>query len=432
MFLKRSLASLLVALPLLASCRADDKLNSPNVLDPMFRRYVSVGNSITAGFQSGGINDSTQVRAYPNLLAMAMGTPFNLPLFATHPQLGKGCPPPIDVNSVNPPHRVGNGSGGGCSLRVPVSGFVNNVAFPGAEVAELLDNMADQPSATDVYKQFILGGRTEVELMQALQPTFVSVWIGANDVLGALLSPNPGDPAAVTDPNAFATSYTQVLDAIEATGARAVLVSVPNVTVIPYASSAAIYWCLKNGDGQGGDCPAPFPPRNPLLQNLAGFTVDPNCAPVPPAGGGINVLVPWTIALTKLATAAGGGNATLDCSVDNEVITPQEAGNIVAAVTAYNQHIQTEATNRGYAYFDINGPLNAALADSLLIRRFPDFVPALGGGNVTFGSYFSLDGFHPSSLANQAIADGIAAAINAHYGTSLPVPVCGAVTCPAP
>jgi len=32
---------------------------------------------------------------------------------------------------------------------------------------------------TDVYKQFILGGRTELELMQRLHPTFVSVFIGA-------------------------------------------------------------------------------------------------------------------------------------------------------------------------------------------------------------------------------------------------------------
>ena len=38
---------------------------------PFMARYVAIGNSITAGFQSNGINDSTQRRAYPHLLAIA-------------------------------------------------------------------------------------------------------------------------------------------------------------------------------------------------------------------------------------------------------------------------------------------------------------------------------------------------------------------------
>jgi lysophospholipase L1-like esterase len=422
---KRIAVSLLVALPLLMSCRADDSLNPPAVIDPMFRRYVSLGNSITAGFQSGGINDSTQVRSYANLLAMAMGTDFNLPLFNDHPQLGKGCPAPIDVNSSSPPGRVGPTQPTGCSLRAPTLSLINNVAFPGATVQELLNNLGSPPSATDVYKQFILGGRTELELMQALDPTFVSVFVGANDVLGAILDPNPGNPAMVTPLATFTRQYDSVLAAIQATGARAVLVSVPNVTVIPYASSAAIWSCAKNG---GPECQPPLPPQNPQLAGIPTFTVNANCSAL---NGGVSILVPWTVGLTKVATAVAGFPATIDCSVDTEVVTAAEAATIVTAVGQYNLHIQAEAAARGFAHFDINPPLTAAV-DQVRIRSFPDLLPALGGGNVGFGTYFSLDGFHPSSLAHQAIADGIAAAINTTYGTTLPVPVCGTVSCPAP
>ena len=60
----------------------DESLKEPAVIDPLFRRYAALGNSITAGFQSAGINDSTQRRAYPVLLAMAMGTDFTY-----HPSL---------------------------------------------------------------------------------------------------------------------------------------------------------------------------------------------------------------------------------------------------------------------------------------------------------------------------------------------------------
>src|ERR1041384_1608439 len=56
----------------------------------MFQRYVAMGNSITAGFQSGGINDSTQQRSYAVLLAAAMGgDPFYYPSLTT-----PGCPAP--------------------------------------------------------------------------------------------------------------------------------------------------------------------------------------------------------------------------------------------------------------------------------------------------------------------------------------------------
>jgi len=437
MSFKRIAVSLLVVLPLLGSCRTDDSLNPPPIIDPMFRRYVSMGNSITAGFQSLGINDSTQVRSYANLLAMAMGTDFKLPLFNDHPQLGKGCPAPVDTNSTDPPGRVGPPQPTGCSLRAPTRDLINNVAFPGAEVAELLDNFADTPSATDVYKQFILGGRTELELLRRLEPTFVSVFIGANDVLGALLdypsatnpTGNAGNSSQVTQLAAFTGSYDSVLDAIEAVGAKAVLISVPDVTVIPFASLSAIYYCLTVSDALRCQAPLPTTPDPNLagLRALGRFDVNVNCA----APGGLQTLVPWPIGLQKIGTAAAGGTTVIDCSIDAEVVTPTETQVIATAVAGYNAHIAREAAARGFAYFDINLGLAAAV-DNVRIRPFPDLLPALAGGNVGFGTYFSLDGFHPSSLAHQAIADGIADAINTEYGTSLPVPICGTVTCPAP
>jgi hypothetical protein len=63
---------------------------------------------------------------------------------------------------------------------------------------------------------------------------------------------------------------------------------------------------------------------------------------------------------------------------------------------------------------------------------FPDLTQVPTGGSVGFGPFFSLDGVHPSSAAQRLFADSVAAITNRTYGTSLPVPVCGAVTCPAP
>ena len=420
MQIKRLVSTLLVALPVLAGCRTDEKLNAPDVLDPIFQRYVSMGNSITAGYMSAGINDSTQKRSYAVLLGAAMGTSFNYPRLN-----GRGCAPPFTNNVTQA--RVGGGTSTTCDLRVPLEGTLNNTAVPGARVQELLSNFGVPASSSNALTTFFLGGKTQIQRMTEAQPTFVTVWIGNNDVLGSLTSSaNPGNPALVTPLNTFTAQYDSVLDAIEATGARAALVTVGDVSVIPYASKGAIWYCLKNGG-----CPAPLPPQDPTLAGIPTFTVNVSCAPVPPAGGGLSILVPWTVGLTKLSTAIAGFPATIDCSVDNEVVTSAELTGLVTAVQGFNAHIVAEGAARGMAVFDINPTLGALVLNGT-IPQFPNIAGAAVGQPVTFGTMFTLDGVHPSALAHQIVADSLASVINATYGTSLPVPVCGTVSCPAP
>src|SRR2546427_4727504 len=96
-----------LTLALLAAACHEDELFTP--LTPsykggaMFTRYVSFGNSITAGFQSFGLSDSLQRLAYPVLLARAMGSPFSYPSLNN-----PGCPPPITVIFTSPPTRLGD------------------------------------------------------------------------------------------------------------------------------------------------------------------------------------------------------------------------------------------------------------------------------------------------------------------------------------
>jgi phospholipase/lecithinase/hemolysin len=425
---KRLVSALLVALPVLAGCRTDEKINAPATIDPLFQRYVALGNSITAGFQSAGINDSTQRRSYAQLLAKAMGTSF------VYPSLnGRGCPPPFTNNVTQ--SRVGGGTGSTCDLRIPQSptGILNSLAVPGARVTELLSNFGVPFSSSNALTTFFLGGRTQIERMQEAHPTFVTVWIGNNDVLGALTSStNPGDPTLITPLALFTAQYDSVLDAIEATGAKAALVSVADVTVIPYASRAAIWYCVKNGG-----CPPPLPPQDPLLASIPTFSVNANCAPVPPAGGGLAILVPWTIGLTKVSTALAGTPSSIDCSVDNEVVTTSELVGLGTAVAQFNAHIQAEAASRGMAYIDVN-PALTALVGTGVIPSFPIVwttlrpPPASPVDSITFGSMFTLDGVHPSATAHRLVADSVASGINQQFGTALPVPVCGTVSCPAP
>src|SRR5260370_28625180 len=73
-------------------CNNENLFTPANYLtrDPLFDRYVSLLNSITAGFQSGRINDSTQHQSYAVLLSRHMAPPIFVPLLNQ-----PGCPPPI-------------------------------------------------------------------------------------------------------------------------------------------------------------------------------------------------------------------------------------------------------------------------------------------------------------------------------------------------
>lgn len=420
-------ASLALALSVLAGCHSDDSLNPPTPPPvpsggPLFQRYVSLGNSITAGVQSAGINDSTQARSYAVLLAAAMGTDF------VYPRLNMpGCPPPFLINTtqerVNLPG-LPPPTGTTCYLR-QTNVTPNNVAVPFARATEVLTNFA-VPSRANALTTMFLGGRNQVQTMHDQNPTFVSLWVGNNDALAALTNlANPGRSDSVTDVAVFQALYSLILDSIAATGAEAVLITVADVSVIPYASRGSVYWCIKNQPACG-TFPAAFPPT---------FTVNNNCAPnaAVPGSKGDSVLVPWPIGVSKIAAAAQGAPTTLDCSVDAEVVTASEYAGLRNAVLGYNTFIQAQATARGYAFVDVNAPLLVAVGAGL-IPPFPDLSGALAGGNVLFGPFFSLDGVHPSTLAHRVVADSAASAINQVYSTALPVPVCtqdgGPVSCP--
>lgn len=392
------------------ACNDDTLTPLLTPIDPLFARYVAMGNSLTAGFQSAGINDSTQLLSYGNLLSHQMQTPFFMPLLNR-----PGCPPPlIDVfrgTVVGPPLNPALP----CALRkqqtVPPP-FLNDVAVPGAAVEDILSNISPN-SHSNTLTTLILGGLTQSAAMARANPTFVSAWIGNNDVLGAATDPaNAGNPALVTDPTVFASRYDSILDAIDATPAKGkgVLIGVVDVTQIPYLTYGKYYF--------GAFVTGHLPPTMVVL---------PTCAPGAFGGLGDTTLVPFRYGATLLGEAAAGIPDTLDC-LNNHLVEPAELANLHAAVAAYNSHISSQATARGYAYFDPNPALVALRADTSQVVIFPHFPTSptdtsAGVVERPFGSAFSRDGVHPSAATQRLIANFLIQTINAKYATKLaPIP----------
>ncbi|HYR13941.1 MAG TPA: hypothetical protein VEQ67_06935, partial [Mycobacterium sp.] len=331
-----------------SACHNDELFRPANFvpIDPLFERYVSMGNSITAGFQSAGINDSTQLQAYPVLLANAMGSPFFPPLL-TRP----GCPPPFTnafTGTRVTPLGYPTSTATSCYLRqarsVPQP-YVSNTAVPGAEVLDIYNNL-DTASNPNALTTLMLGGLTQTQMEARAHPTFVTVWIGNNDVLGAATnSANGGDSTKITPVTAFQARYTSMLDSVAAVGLRGgVLIGVANVTSIPFFSRGSTYYTADSA----GQIPGPF-------------TAAASCQG--PAGDSVLVPFPFGAALV-------GGGGTLTCT-EPQTVQPAELRKLVSTVIAYNAFISSTAAARNWAYYDPNPALDSLRLVPTAVRPFP-------------------------------------------------------------
>jgi lysophospholipase L1-like esterase len=402
-----------------AACFSDD---NKDVLGPqpvggtngIFASYVALGNSITAGYQASGITDATQRQSYALLLAQQMNTRYAYASIA-----GRGCNPPI----ANFQTQAGPGTITAaqrptiCDLRsATTTDLLTNVAVPNASS---FDPLAETGTPfSNILTSLILGGATQVQRALAAQPTFASIWIGNNDVLGFAVRDGRANAATglagMTAVGTFQTNYTAMLDALiaGAPGLRGILVGVVQVSNAPIMFPAA---AMSNPTFKAG------------FDAIAGTptTLDPSCTA---AGTGATSLINTFLAFQIrqgahppiVACVAGGATGALPAPVgDILILDPAEQTTITARVNAYNAHIQAEADRIGFAYFDPNPTLVSLRTAGTVVTN----VPNLASATATFGTGMSLDGVHPGAPIHRTIANELIAAINAEYGTTLaPVP----------
>ena len=422
----RSVVGIAVA-SVLAACTGDNDGAlgpQPSAGGGMFQNYVALGNSITAGYQSSGINDSLQRRSYAALLAAQMGTRYAYAQLA-----GRGCAPPV-ANFLTQA-RAGTGSTAAtCDLRTPsTSDLLNNVGVPGATVADLT---ADNGStASNILTSLILGGQTQVEKALAIDPTFASIWIGNNDVLAAAVSgvlvPMAGVSPGVTSQANFETAYNAAIDQLTggAPNLEGALVGVVKVTNAPilFPAAALLPATAANPAYVGFRAATGYNATGTAGQQM-NLTVDANCT-------GSTALVSFRLAsaIASFRTnpttppagahpphvACGTNTVGLPATVGEIfILTPAEITALTDAVNAYNTYISGKANTLGWAYMNPNQALDSLKA----LGQIPQF-PNLASATATFGAWISLDGAHPSSQAHRLITNYMIDAINSKYATSL-------------
>lgn len=423
----------LAGVALLGACVGDGdevitSVPTPGPGGTLFTRYVSLGNSITAGFQSSGINDSLQIRAYPVLLAARAGTTFNSPLIAR-----PGCPRPF-LAPLGQGGRVGTADS---CFRINNPRVTNNVAVPGARLADLLQFPA---GSTGSLNTLLVGARTQVRAMIEARPTFVSVWIGNNDALeatlGGVLGPRTaGADSSLTQLGAFTTRLNQLVDSIKVAAPQGVmLIGVVNaIQAAPLIQPGAYF----------------FLARDPATGAFQGKPVNANCSPVT----GLGAPNPLAANMVSFQIVSDANFPEINCDPaaypagdprrGAYLLDTAEQAIVTARVNAFNAAIQAAATANNWLYVNPNEVLLPYLLEKDANGRYPRLrkcqdLPAattaaafqaavLNSCPVTgptaapnfFGSLMSFDGVHPSSAAHVVLTGAFAQRINAKYGTTL-------------
>lgn len=404
-----------------------------------FQKYVALGDSLTAGWQSGCLVQRNQMTSYPAVLARTLGiTDFQMPLVQevalTNPP-GTACLFPAFVNGAITVAKASQMGG-------PLNGLLqrpyDNLGLPGFDVADLTEFKHGNPFGNDkeqisalVLRNFPgspLDGtsavnQADVLLAQASGDTFVSLWIGNNDVLGAATSGIVIDGVTLTTAAAFEASYHAILDSL-LPSTRLVAANVPDVTALPFTTTippvlvdpttlvpvqigGSLVPLLGEGD-TGFPCTDPTPP-------------DTGC-PLPP---GTLVTLPASSLLAAgvgIPKAAGGlGTGLPHGHID--------ATGLHAGVTLYPDEVTLLQTRTN----EYNAAISSALLGGTLwdAHAFFDQVRAEGGytiGGITVtpafikGGLFSYDGVHPSNIGYMIAADGFISALNAEGDVVYPRP----------
>ena len=251
---------LLLAISFIA-CNNDDDSSDGGMVNPLpaltageadFTKYVSLGNSLTAGYSDGTVFLAAQQNSFPKILSekfsMIGGGDFMQPLVNDNfgglaaagtriagPRLVTTGGAPLSLESVIGPVTVSTD----IVLNNPTGPF-NNMGVPGAKSFHLLapgyGNLANFPAAANPYFVRMTGSSpnaTVLELAMAQNPSFFTLWIGSNDVLGYAYSGGDGsDP--LTDQATFDTAYGALIATLTSGGAKGVVANLPYVTDLPH------------------------------------------------------------------------------------------------------------------------------------------------------------------------------------------------------
>jgi len=379
-------------------------------------RYVALGDSTTAGFTHGGLLDCYQLNSWPAVLARQGGVQdFELPLVSSpglpqllqlvHLEIIQGTPVPVIVPIGFEP---------GLPYNATLPRPYNDLGVPGATLFDMLFTTGDiinllAGNTNNVMHDLILrfpalpgpGGQLvpTPAIAQAigLDPTFVTVWIGGNDILGAILAATPIEGVTMTPVEIFGLLYPQALGAL----------------VTQTTADVVAFTVLDMVDS------LPFVTAIPPLVEIPGMGI----VPLQGTYGPLSIDSLVTAPAAELIAQGYGlpipGSPPLPEDLNmitgqpGYVLRPQEIQIIKDRTAAFNQIIRDTAATLGVPVFDVNDFWHEAVDYGIHYGGMEFNSDFLVGGIVGF------DGIHFQQMGDALLALDLIDFLNNELGADI-------------
>lgn len=423
--MKRSII-FLFALVLLYSCKSNIEPVKASAGEADFSNYIAIGNSLTAGYSDNSLYRSGQMNSYPSMLAaqfkFAGGGDFKQPLLPG--EAGWPSPKLVLGYSTNCLGQVGLGpvpfSGAndtdGSSTNISNQGPFNNLGVPGIRCIDY--SITGYGYFNPYAARFFSSPSTQSAMSVALasKPTFFSLWLGSNDVLGYATSGGEGAVPGLTltdiSPLAqFQQSYEALVQGLVATNAKGVLINIPDITSIPFFNTV-------DPKGLVLDANQAFQLNQAYAPLGITFNAGPNYFIIQDASapGGLRQIKDGEYLLLTLPqdSLRCGGWGSLKPIPKQFVLSADEVANVKSATAAFNNVIYQEAQKYNLAYMDANS----------YIKTFQSGMYWDGvkySVNFVTGGVFSLDGVHLTPRGYALVANQIIRTINEQYKSTIPL-----------
>jgi lysophospholipase L1-like esterase len=370
-----------------------------------FSNTVFLGDSLTAGYQSGSLLDTQQVHGWAPVVAKQAGFDIVQPLIA-YPgapnvlQLVSLGPPPV-ITAACPP----SGTLSVCETTTGRDNFatqVTDLAVPGALLNDVMNTvpLVNPAPGQQQLNQLVLGfpslgygqALSQSGLAINAEPTTIFLWIGNND---ALIADITGTPSSMTSVATFTTQYAALITQLTTmTLAHLVIANIPDVTQVPYLQPAAL---VLGEYSQATGVPTSV--LSGLLGIVPGDYVNPT-------------------GLAEIPLILGGtqkGPLT-----DSGVLSAAEVVTVQAQVTAFNQVIAAQAQAANATLVDINALFKQVTTSGLTINGYTGTTAFLGG-------FFALDGIHPTNTGYAVVANKFIDTMNTAFNSKIPDVALGSI-----
>ncbi len=453
------------ALLFTVSCNTDFDTDVEDIVvtkgEADFSKFISLGNSLTSGYRDGALYSGGQTESFPSMMAMQMklagGGEFKQPMMPNNVGgfIGlPGFPGKLELKMVNGALSPVANAPAAALDNVVAGRPYQNMGVPGAKVSHLLAPGYGNPAGLSLglanpYFVRFASSTTASVVGDALaqNPTFVSLWIGNNDVLGYATSggdgTNPITPVDGAVGVGFTSTYTTLVNTVFPTGTtrKGVVANIPNVTSVPFFTRVPAMPLTNLTDAQVSQLNTAYATYNAGLaqakslgaindaeyqKRLIKFTAgavangavisDKDLSTVPGLPKYRQTTAKDYILLTASAVltpqAGGGTSVPLE---DKLVLTEAEAAKVLTATAAYNTAIKSLADSKGLAFVDMNAKMTELNSKSGIswngVRYTATFVT---------GGTFSLDGVHLTGRGYAVVANEFIKAINMKYKSTLP------------